>query len=180
MNFTADWFSGNIPEWERRLVQFRDKPVRFLEVGSHEGRSAAWLFQNVLTHPESRLETVDCQYQPCFDANMAELGLAATRLVKHTGLSMELVPNLPAYAYDFVYVDGSHEPTHVMVDLINALRCLKDGAWMVADDYPPTKAAVDGFKAVLEASKRHALFEPGSGGWQMWIQKLNHFPHWNG
>ena len=41
--FTADWFSGNVPVWSALIEQVR--PVRILEIGSYEGRSAVFAIQ---------------------------------------------------------------------------------------------------------------------------------------
>ncbi len=59
MKFTADWFSSHIPHWERLLRPLAGQPIQALEIGSYEGRSAVWLLQEILTHPESRLTCVD-------------------------------------------------------------------------------------------------------------------------
>lgn len=179
LQFKDDWFSDSIESWSRRLGPMAGKPLTFLEIGSYEGRSAVWLFENILTHPDSKLVAIDCEFKPNFWHNMGELKVANTpRLETHTGISMEIAPNLPSYAFDFVYVDGSHEPTHVLCDLICALRCLKDGCWMCADDYPYVHAAVDSFATTLKASNREFTLQMERNGYQAWIRKLNHFPHW--
>lgn len=59
MTFTSDFFKGNIPNWERWLAPFKGQPVTALEIGSYEGRSACWLLENILTHPDARLLCVD-------------------------------------------------------------------------------------------------------------------------
>jgi predicted O-methyltransferase YrrM len=61
LRFSYDWFSTRIPQWERQVAgRFAGKPgLRFLEIGSFEGRSACWLLQNVLTDPSVRLTCVD-------------------------------------------------------------------------------------------------------------------------
>lgn len=58
--FTQDWFSVNIPLWTELFGPIMGQPnLRFLEIGSFQGRSSVWLLQNVLTHPTSRLTCVD-------------------------------------------------------------------------------------------------------------------------
>jgi predicted O-methyltransferase YrrM len=78
--FTVDWFSGNAPNWQSWLGHLAGKPhVRFLEVGSYEGRSAVWLLDNVLTHETASLVCLDIfdssaggasGYEARFDHNM--------------------------------------------------------------------------------------------------------------
>ena len=47
MNFTEDWFSHNIPNFETCMSAIPDKKL-FLEIGAFEGRSTCWLLQNGL------------------------------------------------------------------------------------------------------------------------------------
>ena len=48
MNFTEDWFSHNIPNFETCMSAIPDKKL-FLEIGAFEGRSTCWLLQNGLS-----------------------------------------------------------------------------------------------------------------------------------
>jgi len=59
MRFTEDWFTNNIPTWNKVLGNLRNKPVKFLEIGSFEGRSAVWALENILTHKQSELYCID-------------------------------------------------------------------------------------------------------------------------
>ena len=54
--YTYDWFSQHVPYWNRLLEPLKGQPdLRFLEIGSFEGRSACWLLRNILTHETSML-----------------------------------------------------------------------------------------------------------------------------
>ena len=58
--FTVDWFDRCIPSWEKHLFEFKDKAdLRFLEIGSYEGRSTLWLLNNILTNKTSRITCID-------------------------------------------------------------------------------------------------------------------------
>ena len=62
--FTSDWFSEDsgepvVREFDKFLSCYKDKPCKFLEIGSYEGMSAIWMLNNVLTHEESRLWCID-------------------------------------------------------------------------------------------------------------------------
>ena len=41
-DFTTDWTSGNFTTWRRALSPLRNEPLRILEIGSWEGRSAVF------------------------------------------------------------------------------------------------------------------------------------------
>lgn len=55
-----DWFSQHIPNLEKWLEPYKDKPQTLaLEIGACEGRSTLWMLENILTHDESIMITVD-------------------------------------------------------------------------------------------------------------------------
>src|SRR3989344_8187879 len=136
--FLTDWFSKQIPVWENHLAHLKGKPdLRFLEIGSFEGRSACWLLKNILTHASAKLTCIDPfpvigaetirkyaqahewqikePYPECidierrFDANIAATG-AAHKVIKRKGVSQETLRELPLHSFDVIYVDGSHFP----------------------------------------------------------------------
>src|SRR4051812_42015606 len=44
-NFSSDWTSGNFTMWRRVLAPLRAEPLRILEIGSWEGRSAMFFLR---------------------------------------------------------------------------------------------------------------------------------------
>jgi predicted O-methyltransferase YrrM len=153
--FTNDYFSGNIPNWQRHLGHLAAHPdLSFLEVGSYEGKSACWLLQHILTDESSRLTCIDAfgqeksqgvfdttgldsasmSYEDRFDHNMRQTG-ALHRVVKLKGLSAVLLRTLPPSAYDFIYIDGSHVARDVLEDAVLAWPLLKTRGLITFDDY---------------------------------------------
>jgi len=150
-SYSYDWFSHHVPTWSRLLGPWRGRPdLNFLEIGSFEGRSACWLLQNVLTHGTSRITCIDLFLESLegdpvhmpevahpnksFDENVAAIG-AAHKVTKMAGPSFEILPQLPASSFDFVYVDGSHYAAYVLTDAVLAWRCLRLGGLVIFDDY---------------------------------------------
>lgn len=155
MHFTADWFTPNIPVWSRLLAPLVGTNVQALEIGSHEGRSAVWLLQNVLTHPDARLTCVDPWPQPefegRFDANVEETGRSG-QVRKLRGTSHDVLPSLSPDSMDLIYVDGSHEGRDVLHDAVLSWRLLRRGGMLIFDDYVwrgpcvhPPRPAIDAF-----------------------------------
>ena len=64
--FSFDWFSGHVPKFEKYLAHLRGHPCAIIEIGAHEGRSTTWLLDNILTHENSRIVTLDYSVQPPF------------------------------------------------------------------------------------------------------------------
>jgi predicted O-methyltransferase YrrM len=152
-NFTEDWFSNNIPRWEKHLKKLIQKgkkePLNALELGSFEGRSAIWTVENVLVHPNSTITCID-SYSTV--GTKRQQSLAQQRFLKNTqafGKKVQLIvsdtrsalksPTLLQKQFDFIYIDASRHSKNVLEDAILALPLLKVGGYMVFDDYTSSK-----------------------------------------
>jgi methyltransferase family protein len=93
--FTEDWTEHRTELWAHVMQPYVGVPVRMLEVGSFEGRSAAWFLDNVLTHPDAHIVCVDTfagssehaklkldlsDLEQRFDSNMARHGPKVTKV----------------------------------------------------------------------------------------------------
>lgn len=168
--FTADWFSRAIPNWEILLAHLVDTPAKCVEIGSYEGRSAIWLVENILTHRDASLICYDPwpneEVERRFDANIRIVNTDRKKIWKCKGNSWEtLLADPPGVMVDFVYIDGSHEAKNVLEDAVLAFRMCKPGGIIIFDDYQwtsgnrfhPPKPAIDAF---LEC-------------WGPWIEQLH-------
>jgi len=152
MNFTNDWFTHNIPNFEKCMEAIPEKK-KFLEIGSYEGMSACWLLANGLDEG-GRITCIDPFYngmRSVFELNVRE----ATK--KNQIVSIMQMTSYQALAeligrkqtYDFIYVDGVHSPLGVLTDASMSWGLLKQGGVMLFDDYQyplePTKVGIDAF-----------------------------------
>jgi len=145
-SYTTRWFDGNAVEWMRifESQQLAGKPIRVLEIGSWEGRSAAFLLHHL---PQAAVTAVDtwqggrqnagdprlARIEELFDANVARYG-ARVRKVKST--SAEFFRNGGhSPPFDLIYVDGSHDADDVIVDAVGGFELLAPGGIMIFDDY---------------------------------------------
>lgn len=111
-----------------------NKPCNFLEIGSYEGSSANNIINILGTHSETKLYCLDVfadDYYPRFIRNTEAIKDkivivkdAAHNLVHH---------NLPCM--DFIYVDANHEAKWAYMDCNAAFGILKNGGYMIMDDY---------------------------------------------
>jgi len=151
MEFSTDWFSRHIPVWTRFLGPLAGRALRSLEVGSYDGRSAVWLLQNVLTHPDSELSCVDTwddgEVRRRFRSNMAETG-RRSQVVECVGDSATALKAVQG-VFDFIYIDGNHEARCVLMDAALCWTLLKPGGILVFDDY--------GWNGPVEFPPQHAI-----------------------
>jgi predicted O-methyltransferase YrrM len=148
-SFSADWTTWHFANWVEFLRPLRSTPVRVLEIGSWEGRSALF-FLNYLIH--SRMVCVDTfggnvehhrnpyfaalvpETERKFDANTAEF---ATRIEKRKGPSSDVLPQLgiESRRFDIAYIDGSHRAADVYSDAVLAWPMVAANGVVIFDDY---------------------------------------------
>jgi SAM-dependent methyltransferase len=164
--YTQDWFSYHEAMWLAHFGSLAGRAgLRFLEIGSFEGRSACWIAEHLLTGDGSILVCVDPlsgypDQERNFDHNVNASATAAQKVLKLRGRSCDVLHFLPAEGFDFIYVDGSHAALDVIQDAAEAWKLLKPGGIMVFDDYGNTtlpvlsgltvKHAIDAFLAMMD------------------------------
>jgi len=145
--YTQDWFSENIPAWEKLMP---NKVVAALEVGSHEGRSAVWILQNLLIQ-EGTLVCIDTWgNEPYLGNNMdgvyerfqhnVSMAAVPTQTIveirKDSVRGMAELMNQGHFnAFDFIYIDACHRAVSTLTDACMAFQLLAKDGVMVFDDY---------------------------------------------
>lgn len=137
--FTRDHVGFKTEIWKEHLSEFAGRAgLQMLEIGSHEGRSAIWFIENVLTGSGCRLTCVD-PWRPevkiRFDHNIRVTGVADRIRAIHKGSAYALTEDLAAETFDIIYVDGSHRAPDVLFDAVFAWPRLAPSGIMIFDDY---------------------------------------------
>lgn len=160
MNFSRDWFTGNIPTW-RQIVD-KNKPRKILEIGSFKGRSTVWMVEccslaaagdieiwcvdswgGGIEHQKGgQIETDMSDVEKRFDRNI-EIARGTTphkvelhKLKSFSNLALaKLIAEGKTEYFDLVYIDGSHQAPDVLMDAVMAFQVLKVGGLMIFDDY---------------------------------------------
>ena len=178
-DFKNDWFSEHIPKFTQYLAPLRGTDCKLLEVGTHEGRSATWLLENVAVDNASRLTCVDRRPQPNLIDNLSASGRFG-RVDLRIGLSRDVLRVLEPASFDFIYIDGYHGQIEVLEDAVLSFRLAKDGALICFDDYlwddpkfhhrndGTPKISIDAFTTIFK--KKIEIIEYG---YQVWIRKLS-------
>jgi predicted O-methyltransferase YrrM len=123
------------------------RPARYLEIGSYEGDSIA--FVDALLGGQMRATAIDpfMDYSELggrdmsdvyakFVANVAAIG-ATDRVRVLRGRSIDHLPKLidAGERFDLIFIDGSHANLDVMIDAALAWQVLARGGLMIFDDY---------------------------------------------
>jgi len=146
--YTKTWF--NCSEIKQRILNYvtNDKPNNILEIGCYEGLSSVFFADNLLDHPESSLTCVDPfmtienndhgrflknNEEENFDFNVSNCNNSDKISIRKITSDKYFETN-DKY-FNFIYIDGCHEPDFIIRDMRNSFKYLiKDGImWM--DDY---------------------------------------------
>ncbi|HEX9060843.1 MAG TPA: class I SAM-dependent methyltransferase [Clostridia bacterium] len=146
-DFSVDWFSANIPHWEKVLSVYKDKHnLRFLEIGCFEGRATLWLLENILTGLNSKITVIDTFSGSWEHKNMRNIGTLKEQFMANIepyknkvdilqGKSQDFFPSADKNYFDFIYVDGSHNAIDVLRDGMASWDMLKRGGILIFDDF---------------------------------------------
>jgi predicted O-methyltransferase YrrM len=198
--FTNDWFSVARSVWEILVPQI--DPAKILEIGTYEGRATCFLIDLLSPHHKLEVHCVDTWEGGVEHKNINMVGVRErciqnlrlatessnnkVELVIHNGESCTMMAQLlsrgMANYFDFIYIDGSHLATDVLLDAILGFKMLKVGGVMVFDDYlwaeqsrdkkdvlSSPKIAIDSFTNVFSQKLR---IINGLPLYQLFLQKL--------
>lgn len=152
--YTTDWFSHHILTWSQIFSVVIPQAQKILEIGSYDGRSTVWLLENVLQRTGGTVYCVDT-WEGGFEHDRAGMIAVEERFDKNTAIALQksgrasvtklkgksravlarLYVGEGENAFDFVYVDGSHQSSDVLEDLIGAFSLCKVGGVIACDDY---------------------------------------------
>ena len=176
--FTRDWFSHNIPIWQKYLEHLANiNGLNIVEIGSFQGMSTCWLLDNILTAPDAKITCIEPGFQPQFDPNIHKTG-AADKVIKLAAFSQDVLGDLETEAFDLAYIDGCHLAESVLQDAILSWRVVKVGGLIIFDDYEwydpesllmITKIGVDIFLEIFK-NRVEILHQ----GYQLIIKKIAH------
>ena len=142
INYNKKWFCNNLYYLSTNFKNSKNVK-NILEIGSYEGRSAIFFLKNF---SDSNITCVDTWagsdehssvnfelIEKNFDFNTS-FYQSNNNLMKYKMTSNEFFKKNHRY-FDLIYVDGDHSSDQVKIDLINSWNVLKNGGFLVLDDY---------------------------------------------
>ncbi len=170
-----------------KLAEYKDRPIRYLEIGVFYGANLISVAKTYAKHPDSKLYAVDPwqdydeypeykneigdvyqTFQKNIEAEGVKEKIQVIRDFSHT-----ILPTFENEFFDIIYIDGNHEPEFVLEDAVFAFRKLKQGGIMIFDDYgwggpDLTQKGIDAFLSGY--SKR--IQKLGEADSQVFVKKL--------
>lgn len=183
--YSQNWFFYT--EIKEKLFFFYDKfkENKILEIGCFEGLSSTFFADNFLDNPNSSLTcvdpflTIDNNDHKKFLLNNEELNFDynisncnnSNKITVHKITSDDFFKN-NKNTFNFIYIDGSHEPEIIKRDMENSFRVLERNGIMWMDDYMGgdgilIKNTMDNF-----LNKYNSKIEIIHVGYQLAIRKL--------
>ena len=181
---SQNWFIRS--EIQNRLSHFLDKSKenKILEIGCFEGSSSVFFADNFLDNPKSTLTCVDpfltidnndhTQFlqnneEMHFDFNMS-ICKNSDKITIHK-ITSDIFFENNKQTYNFIYIDGCHEPEFIKRDMENSFNILEKKGIMWMDDY----GGGDGIniKSVMNTflEKYKGQYELIHSGYQLAIRK---------
>ena len=152
MKYTQDWTTENFPIRRHFLQDYAGRDdIRLLEIGSYEGRSAAWFCENILTGNNSTIVCVDpwnalgndynkdhnlSNVRKRFDDNIRKF-IDSGKLTAIDNFSINVLSSmiLSGDKFDVIYIDGDHRMLGVLQDAVMCWELLNEGGVIIFDDY---------------------------------------------
>lgn len=148
LTFSSAWFLNHYGKWRWfiRREGLREKTLKILEIGSWEGMSAHFFLSHL---PRAHLTAVDTwmgseehsvepeQLFACFQENVSGFveRLDVRRMSSDDFFESLDMSDPDFQPFDLVHVDGDHSFEQVRRDAESAWRAVRDGGYIVFDDY---------------------------------------------
>jgi hypothetical protein len=160
-NFTTDWFTNNLTRWNTIVVPYLNKlgrPIKAMEIGVFEGRSALWTTENILADPNSKIWLVDDwnrfergvpKFRNTWKNFLGNLAVFRQKYARSPKDKIMVVNGVVAdtlksdeikkESFDFIYVDQPKDSRNLMEVLVLSWPLLKKQGLMVVDDYTSSR-----------------------------------------
>ena len=131
------FFLNHVDAWEHFLPNYGDESRVCLEIGALYGGSSVYILDEFCKKEGSHHYIMDINTNEFIETNIKPYNDRVTYILGESADSFKTFNhnNQTKEFLDFVYIDGNHMCKYVLEDAVNAFYCLKDGGYIIFDDY---------------------------------------------
>jgi predicted O-methyltransferase YrrM len=136
MSFSNVWFDKHRNNWTNLIIPKISDSPNILELGSYEGRSSVWIYNNIAIPKQGNITCVDHwiseETEKTFDFNISK-----TNIKKYKSKFLPFLLNAISqeHKYDLIYLDGDHSASATLQHGVLSWLLLKNNGILIFDDY---------------------------------------------
>lgn len=127
------FFIDHINTWETILDGLKNKSNTTLEIGALYGGSSVYILERFCKIDGSKHYVMDINKNDFIVNNLKPYGDKVKYLLGESADSFKVLNNKDMF--DLIYIDGNHMSKYVLEDAVNAFYYLKNGGYIIFDDY---------------------------------------------
>lgn len=127
------FFSDHIDLWESTLGDLKNKPNITLEIGALYGGSSVYILEEFCKMEGSTHHIMDINTNEYIEINTYPYGDKVKYILGESSDSFKKLEGKDIF--DLIYIDGNHMSKYVLEDAVNSFYVLKDGGYMIFDDF---------------------------------------------
>lgn len=128
------WYPEHYENFDKVRQELHSKDnLSILEIGVFEGRSSVYILDNIMKGENCILHSIDPDIQIKGRHNLS----THSRAILHEDFSINILPKFlcEGKLFDFIYIDGDHNASGTLSDIVMSWRLLKVGGYLLIDDY---------------------------------------------
>ena len=127
------FFTDHIDLWESLLGELKNKPNKTLEIGALYGGCSVYILEEFCKEEGSRHTIMDINMNDFIMDNISPYGDKVRYFLGESSDSFKKLKYKETF--DLIYIDGNHMSKYVLEDAVNSFYVLKDGGYMIFDDF---------------------------------------------
>ena len=133
-NFSVFWFMNNFEIFNYFLPTDTNKSFTYLEIGSYEGMSLLYTLEK---YKHANITAIDLWNDNNIETSFNKNTNKYINLIKIKSDSIIALRELNKNnkKFNYIYIDGFHDGSHVIVDAIEAFKLLDINGLMILDDF---------------------------------------------
>lgn len=127
------FFTDHIEIWDTVFSELKNKPNNTLEIGALYGGSSVYILEEFCKMEGSKHVIMDININDHIKHNLKPYENKISYILGESADGFRLLQGKDIF--DLIYIDGNHMAKYVLEDAVNSFYVLKDGGYIVFDDF---------------------------------------------